>query len=138
MSDLEAGLPGPFAEALAHLRSQRDAGARIDAVKDNFAYVWVGDIAKNEPSEAQGGWIRLPLVFPCANPHGLVTREALKGAAGGNVTDAYNPGHEMCGPVSSLGGGHYYSWTWGDAPPLRSPQDIVGVVQWYERRIRKG
>lgn len=138
MSDLEAGLPQPFAEGLAYLRSQRDPGARIDAIKDNFAYVWVGNIAKNDPSEALGGWIRLPLAFPHANPHGFVTSEALKGAGGGNVADGYNQGHDMCGPVGSLGGAHYYSWTWENAPPSRSPQDITGVVQWYERRIRKG
>ncbi len=138
MSDLEAGLPQPLAEALAHLRSQRDSEARIDAVKENFAYVWVGNIAKNDPSEASGGWIRLPLAFPHANPHGFVTREALKKVGEGNVTDGYNPGHDMCAPVGSLGGAHYYSWTWENAPPLRSPQDIVGVVQWYERRIRRG
>lgn len=138
MSDLEAALPPPFAEALAYLRSQRDGEVRIDAIKDNFAYVWIGGIAKNQPSEERGGWIRLPLTFPHANPHGLVTREALKGAGEGNVTDSYNAGHDMCAPVRPLGAAHYYSWTWENAPQLRSPHDIVGVVQWYERRIRKG
>ena len=78
MSDLEAGLPEPFVEALGYLRSQRDSKARIDAIKDNFAYVWVDNIAKNDPSEVSGGWVRLPLAFPHANPHGFVTREALK------------------------------------------------------------
>ena len=138
MTSPEADLPQPFVEALEHLRATRDAEARIDAIKDNFAYIWVGNIAKNQGSETKGAWIRLPLAFPYANPHGLVTREALKKAGEGNVTDGYNQGHEMCAPVASSGGGHYYSWTWENAPALRSPQDIVGVVQWYERRIRKG
>ena len=138
MSGMEDGLPPPFAEALAHLRSNRDGGVRIDAIKDNFAYAWIGDMAKNQSSEEPGGWIRLPTAFPYANPHGLVTREALKTAGGGNVSDGYNAGHDMCAPVRTLGGAHYYSWTWENAPQLRSPQDIVGVVQWYERRIRKG
>ncbi len=138
MSGLEGQLPPPFAEAIAHLRSQRDAEARIDAIQDNFAYVWVGNIVKNDQSETSGGWIRLPLAFPHANPHGFITREALKRAGNGTVTDGYNQGHDMCKPVGSLGGAHYYSWTWENAPPLRLPADIVGVVQWYERRIRKG
>ena len=138
MSELERGLPQPFAEALAYLRLHRDNLARIDAIKDNFAYIWIGNIAKNEPSETPGGWIRLPLAFPNANPHGFVTREALKKTGQGIVADGYNPNHDTCAPVSALGGAHYYSWTWENAPALRSPQEIVGVVQWYERRIRKG
>jgi len=138
VSDLEASLPPPFAEALAYLRSRPDGEVRIDAIQDNFAYVWIGTLAKNQSSEEPGGWIRLPLAFPHANPHGLVTREAVKRACGANVTDGYNAGHDMCAPVRALGGTHYYSWTWANAPQLRSPQEIVGVVQWYERRIRNG
>lgn len=138
MSDLESALPPPVAEALAHLRSLRDGEVRTDAIQDNFVYVWVDSLTKNRSSEEPGGWIRLPLAFPHANPHGLVTREALKSAGEGNVADGYNAGHDMCIPVRPLGGGHYYSWTWENGPQLRSPQDIVGVVQWYERRIRKG
>jgi hypothetical protein len=138
VSELEAGLPQPFAEALQHLRSKKDAEARIDAIRDNFAYIWVGNMAKYDRSELSGGWIRLPLAFPHANPHGFITREALKRNGGGNVMDGYNQGHDMCAPVASVGGAHYYSWTWENAPALRLPQDIVGVVQWYERRIRNG
>jgi len=138
VSGLEDALPPPFAEGLAHLRSRRDGEVRIDAIKDNFAYVWIGDMAKNQSSEEPGGWIRLPTAFPYANPHGLVTREALKTLGGGNVSDGYNAGHDMCVAVLPLDGAHYYSWTWENAPQLRAPQDIVGVVQWYERRIRKG
>lgn len=134
----EGELPQPFAEALAHLRATRDADARLDAIKDNFAYIWVSNIAKNQKSEAKGGWIRLPLAFPHANPHGFVTCEVLKSEGEGIVTDGHNQGHELCGPVSSLGGGHYYSWTWENSPQPRTPEDIVGVVQWYERRIRRG
>jgi hypothetical protein len=110
----------------------------VDAVQDNFAYIWVGDVAKNGPAEPTGGWVRLPLAFPHANPHGFATREALKNTSGGQVTDGHNPGHDMCIPVRSLGGAHYYSWTWESCPALRSIEDIIGVVQWYERRIRKG
>ena len=138
MSDLESQLPPPFKEALALLRQDRDPDARIDAIEANFAYVWINNLAKNTPAETRGGWIRLPLAFPHANPHGLVTRNALLRAGGGNVTDAYNPGHDTCKPVSSLSGAHYYSWTWDGAPALNSPKDIVAVAQWYERRIRNG
>ncbi len=138
MNDPEAELPPPFAKALACLRSHRDGEVRVDAIKDNFAYVWIGGIAKNQSSEEPGGWIRLPVAFPHANPHGFVTREPLKSAGGGDVTDGHNAGHDMCAPVHPLGGAHYYSWTWENAPQLRSPEDIVGVVQWCERRIRRG
>jgi len=138
VSDLESQLPPLFKEALGLLRQDRDPDARIDAIEANFAYVWINNLAKNTPAEVRGGWIRLPLAFPYANPHGLVTRNALLRAGGGNVTDAYNPAHDTCKPVSSRGGAHYYSWTWEGAPALNSPKDIVGVTQWYERRIRNG
>lgn len=138
MSSIEEFLPKPFLSALAHLRDARDPDAKVEAAKDNFAFVWVNDIRKNTADEKAGGWIRLPLAFPHANPHGLITREALKRRDGSNVTDAYNPGHDICKPVSALGGAHYYSWTWQGAPSLRSPEDIIAVVQWYERRIRNG
>ena len=136
MSSLEESLPPPFAVALSHLRTQRDPQAKIEAIDSNFAYVWVGNISKNTSNEQPGAWIRLPLAFPHANPHGLVTREALKRKDGGNVADAYHGDHDTCKPVRSAGGAHYYSWTWEGAPAIRSPEDIIGVVQWYERRIR--
>lgn len=138
MNELESQLPPPFKEALAILRQNRDPDARVDAIDANFAYVWINNLAKNRPAETRGGWIRLPLAFPYANPHGLVTRDALLRSNGDNVADAYNPGHDTCKPVSSNGGAHYYSWTWEAAPGLNSPKDIVGVAQWYERRIRNG
>jgi hypothetical protein len=138
MSSLESQLPPPFKEALALLRQRRDPDARIDAVDSNFAYIWINNLAKNTSGEARGGWIRLPLAFPHANPHGLVTRDALMRGNGSTVADGHNPGHDMCKPVSSMGGAHYYSWTWAGAPPLNSPEDIIGVTQWYERRIRNG
>ena len=138
MSSLEGSLPPPFAESLAYLRARRDADARVDAIDANFAYIWVSNILKNDQNEPPGGWIRLPLAFPYANPHGLVTKVALKRRNEGTVADGHNAGHDMCKPVSSMGGAHYYSWTWEGAPPLRLPQDILGVVQWYERRIRNG
>jgi len=138
VSSLEESLPGPFAAALADLRKGRDPEAKVEAIKDNFAYVWVSNIAKNRSEEQLGGWIRLPLAFPSANPHGLVTRDALKRGDGGVVADAYHANHDTCVPVRAAGGAHYYSWTWDGAPPLRSPEDIIAVVQWYERRIRNG
>lgn len=138
MSSLEESLPTPFVAALEHLRKVRDADAKVAAIKDNFAYVWVNNIAKNTSAEQPGGWIRLPLAFPHANPHGLVTRDALKRRDGGNLGDAYHGNHDICEPVRTLGGAHYYSWTWDGAPALRSPEDIIGVVQWYERRVRNG
>lgn len=138
MSDLESRLPPPLQEALLFLRGVRDAGARVDSIQDNFAYIWISNLAKNTTAESRGGWVRLPLAFPHANPHGLITREGLMRRDGGSVIDGYNPGHDMCNPVRALGGCHYYSWTWEGAPPLTSTQDIVGVVQWYERRIRNG
>ena len=130
--------PQPFRQALEYLTAKRGEGVRIDAISGNFAYVWIPDLAKNTTEEKKGGWIRLPLAFPYANPHGLITSEALKRSTGENVPDGYNPGHEMCAPVSALGGAHYYSWTWDAAPQLRHLEDIVGVAQWYERRIRNG
>ena len=133
-----ADVPAPLAQTLAYLRTLRNCEVRVDAIKDNFAYVWVADIAKANSSESPGGWLRLPLAFPHANPHGFVTREALKNACGASVTDGYNPGHDTCAPVGSFGGAHYYSWTWENCPALSRPEDIAGVVQWYERRIRKG
>jgi hypothetical protein len=138
VTELEEGLPEPLKQALQHLRSKRGCDVRVDAVQDNFAFIWVSNVAKNGSAEPSGVWIRLPLVFPHANPHGLVTREAVKNSTGAQVTDGHNPGHDMCKPVSSVGGAHYYSWTWQNCPALTSIEDIVGVVQWYERRIRNG
>jgi hypothetical protein len=134
----ESTLPGPFQLAIAHLRSRRVKEVRVDAVADNFAYVWVEDLEKASNEQPQGGWLRLPTGFPHVNPHGLITREPLKLLNGSNNSDGHNPGHDMCNPVRDKGATQYYSWTWQDCPQIRCPEDILGVVQWYERRIRKG
>jgi len=131
-------VPGPLGAALSYLREQRQTRPRVDVVTDNFAYVWIPDLRKADSAQAPGGWIRLPTAFPFGNPHGLVTVEPLRRKAGGLVTDAHHPGHDMCKPVASLGGAHYYSWTWKDCPAIQDPKDILGVVQWYERTIRNG
>lgn len=128
--------PAPFRGALEALQKVKEA--EVQAISGNFAYIWIPSIPKNTENESTGGWIRLPLAFPCANPHGLVTRAALKRSDGQQVTDGHNPGHEMCAPVRDRGGEHYYSWTWEGGPTIKKPEDIIGVVQWYERRIRKG
>jgi hypothetical protein len=134
----ESSLPTPFRIALEHLREKKQAETHVDAVCNNFAYVWVSNLQKANAGAPPGGWIRLPTAFPFGNPHGLVTTEPLKREDGSPVTDAHHPNHDMCKPVQSLGGANYYSWTWQDCPPLQDPRDIVGVLQWYERRIRRG
>lgn len=131
-------VPGPLEEALSYLGAKRQVEVRVDAISDNFAYVWVADLQKSDSTQAPGGWIRLPTAFPFGNPHGLVTIEPLKRRDGALVTDAHNPGHDVCKPVRDLGGAHYYSWTWKDCPAIQDPKDILGVVQWYERNIRNG
>jgi len=139
----ESTLPEPLRKAIAILRERRMSGARVDAVDGNFAYVWLPairfDPTKYPQPHERPVWIRVPLQFPVANPHGMVTANPLnpiqdhpiKGAS----TDA-----GMCAPVSSLGAHNYYSWTWsgeiGPGPALNSPEDILEVVTWYERRIR--
>lgn len=119
------------------------AGVRVDATKDNFVYVWLPTVAfdasKYPPPLTRGLWIRIPLQFPYANPHGIVTTVPLN-PKDGHVVKGHNPNHDMCTPVRGLGGIHYYSWTWsgelGNGPQLRNPGDIVEVVSWVERRIR--
>jgi hypothetical protein len=130
-------LPTPLLIALEHLRQQgRDP--RVDAVDGNFAYIWIPDLQKPTAEQSPGGWIRLPTSFPYGNPHGLVTIDPLKREADALVSEGHHPRHDMCKPVCALGGANYYSWTWLGCPELRVSEDIVGVVQWYERRARKG
>lgn len=131
-------VPGPLEAALSYLCEKRQIEVRVDAISDNFAYVWIPDLQKSTSTQVPGGWIRLPTAFPFGNPHGLVTIEPLKRRDGALVTDAHNPGHDVCKPVRDLGGVHYYSWTWKDCPAIQDPKDILGVVQWYERNIRNG
>ena len=140
----ESGLPAPIQEALRILRTERMEGIRVDAIVDNWIYLWLPDISFDENKypapHRRGLWVRLPLQFPFANPHGLVTMESLNPIDGHGVK-GHNPNHETCGPVRSLGGVHYYSWTWsgelGQGPTLRNPNDILGVIAWIERRIRQ-
>ena len=131
-------LPVPLQTALRHLELNRGCEIRVDAMVDNFAYEWIPDLKKAVADDAPGGWVRLPGSFPFGNPHGLVTTTPLMSRGGANVSDGHNPGHDMCKPVSSKGGANYYSWTWQDCPAIERCEDIVGVVQWYERRIRNG
>jgi hypothetical protein len=133
-----ASLSTPFLLALGHLQTNGRPGVRVDSVCENFAYVWIGDLQKQKIDEKPGGWIRIPTAFPFGNPHGLITIAPLTRQDGTLVADGHNPGHQMCNPVQVLGGAHYYSWTWQDCPTIRDPQDIIGVLHWYERRIRRG
>ena len=137
MVDLEI-LPAALQAAVKELQTNGRAGVRLDAVSDNFAYIWIGDLEKQTANEKAGGWLRIPTVFPFANPHGLITIEPLLRMDGTLVPDGHNPGHQMCSPVQPLGAANYYSWTWQDCPEIHGPEGIVGVLHWYERRIRKG
>ncbi len=140
----ESGLPDLFREALGTLRAERMDGVRVDAVVDNWAYVWLPDVVFDEEHypapNRRGVWVRVPLQFPFANPHGIVTQDPLN-PLDGHAVKGHNPNHQTCEPVKSLGGSHYYSWTWsgelGQGPTLRVPRDILGVVAWVERRIRQ-
>lgn len=132
-----SSLPVPLQQALMYLCQDRSCHPRVDAVCNNFAYIWIPDMQKSTTDQETGGWIRLSTAFPFGNPHGLVTIEALKRIDGTLVTDGHNPGHEMCEPVKALGGANYYSWTWQDCPAIEQSKDIIGVVHWYERRVRR-
>src|SRR6266566_4189192 len=139
----ESTLPEPIRTALDILRKSHSPDARADALHDNWVYVWLPSVHMDEekfpaPHE-RGLWVRLPLQFPFALPHGIVTKDPLL-ATDGHAVKGHNPGHEMCNPVREIGGAHYYSWTWngelGQGPTLRSADDILEVVHWVERRIR--
>jgi hypothetical protein len=136
-------LPAPMREAVVCLRSGRMPGVKVDAVKDNFAYLWLPDVifdfARYGAPNRRGLWVRLPMAFPLLNPHGIVTKGPLNPISPHPIKgETQDPG--MCEPVLSLGGTHYYSWTWagelGEGPKLNVPSDIQGVVSWIERRIR--
>ena len=139
----ESTLPEPIQRALSVLRATIMPEARADAVHDNWVYVWLPQVhveeAKFPPPNERGLWVRIPMQFPFAQPHGIVTKEPLV-PTDGHAVKGHNAGHEMCNPVGPIGGGHYYSWTWsgelGQGPALRSADDILEVVNWVERRIR--
>ena len=117
-------------------------GARVDAIADNFAYVWLPEVqfdsTKYPAPHERGLWIRIPVQFPQANPHGVVTLDPIL-PLDGHAIRGHNPGHPTCGPVANAGGKHYYSWTWsgeiGQSPLLTSPHDILLVAAWLQRRI---
>ena len=136
-------LPAGLEEAIRILRSDLMPEARVDAVVDNFAYLWLPNVrfaeSKYPEPHQRGLWIRIPIQFPHANPHGIITPDQMI-PLDGHAIKGHNPGHEMCNPVVKAGGKHYYSWTWsgeiGPGPLLTSSHDIVLVVPWIERRIR--
>jgi len=140
----ESGLPAPVQEALTFLRKERMEGARVDALADNWIYVWLPDVrfdaSRYPPPLSREMWVRIPVQFPFANPHGIITKEPLN-PLDGHTVKGHNPNHDMCGPVRSLGGAHYYSWTWageiGPNPSLRVSSDILVVIAWIERRLRQ-
>lgn len=138
------GLPSLLQQALDYLKKERMSDARVDSVADNWAYVWLPEVNFDElkypPPLTRGLWVRIPVQFPFANPHGVITKEPINPIDGHQIK-GHNPNHPMCAPVQKLGGVHYYSWTWsgelGAGPSLCSPKDILGVVAWVERRIRQ-
>ena len=141
----EDTLPTPFKDALKILRSDRMPDARVDAIQANWAYLWLPDVKVDQfkfpPPETRGMWVRLPVQFPHANPHGIITKEALV-PSDGHIVKGQNENHDTGKPVAHLGGRFYYSWTWsgqemGNGPSLQTPADIVVVVTWIESRIRK-
>lgn len=140
----ESQLPELLVEALHILRTERSEDVRVDAIVDNWVYIWLPNVVVDEskyPSpNTRGLWVRIPIQFPHANPHGIITIEPLN-PVDGHVIKGHNPNHGMCNPVKPIGGCHYYSWTWsgelGKSPPLRKPSDISAVVAWVERRIRQ-
>lgn len=131
-------------EALKALRKERMPGTQVEAVVDNWVYLWLPEVnfdaSKYPPPLVRGLWVRIPAQFPFANPHGIITKERIN-PIDGHPIKGHNPNHDMCAPVRNLGGAHYYSWTWsgelGPGPSLRTPGDILGVVAWVERRIRQ-
>ncbi len=135
-------LPELFCQAIEIVHEAMPE-ARVDAVADNWAYVWLPEILFDAPTypepHIRGLWIRLPIQFPNVNPHGLVTESPIN-PVDGHAVKGHNPGHEICNPVIELGGRHYYSWTWsgelGPSPQLSSPKDIIAVISWIRRRIR--
>lgn len=140
----ESQLPALLREALQILRAERMDNTRVDAIVDNWIYLWLPNVVFDEtkypPPHSRSLWVRIPLQFPFANPHGIITAEPLN-PIDGHPIKGHNPNHDMCAPVRSLGGSQYYSWTWsgeiGTGPSLRNPRDILGVISWVERRIRQ-
>jgi len=141
MADLTA-LPEPFRLGFEALRARCPA-AHVECVQDNFAYVWIEPIHFPDtifpaPHE-RGCWVRIPLLFPNAQPHGIITKEQIVRIDGRQLQGAAGK-HEICNPVLAVGASYYYSWTWngtlGQGPPLRMPSDMRMVIEWVERRIQ--
>jgi len=138
----EAALPAALREALGVLRQNGLTDTRVDAVQDNWAYIWLPEVEVDQvrypPPSKRGLWVRIPVQFPHANPHGVVTIEPLV-PKDGHTPKRQNEAHETAKPVAGLGGRFYYSWTWsgdiGQGPPLNAPGDILEVVAWVSRRI---
>lgn len=139
----ESALPLPLREALEYLRSNGMPDVHVDALSDNFAYVWLPTIAfgaeKYPEPHRRGLWVRIPVQFPLVNPHGIVTKGRLDPIVAHAIKgESQDP--NMIRPVQDLGGTFYYSWTWsgelGEGPRLEGSSDIAGVVSWVERRIR--
>ena len=136
-------IPAGLEEAIRILQTELMPEARVDAVVDNFVYLWLPkvrfDESKYPEPHLRGLWIRIPIQFPHANPHGIVTPDPIV-PLDGHAIKGHNPGHDLCRPVSTSGGKNYYSWTWsgeiGPGPLLTSSRDILLVVPWIERRIR--
>lgn len=136
-------MPEQLQQAIDFLHHELMSDARVDAIADNWVYVWLPRIefdgAKYPEPHMRPVWIRIPIQFPNVNPHGIVTPDPII-PLDGHPVKGHNPGHETCNPVASFGGKHYYSWTWsgelGPGPQLASPRDILKVVSWIERRIR--
>ena len=139
----ELSVPEPLRTAVGILQKRSMPGATVDAVAGNWAYLLLPDIrfpsAKYPAPNVRAVWIRLPVQFPLAFPHGVVTKEPIT-KLDGSTAKGHNVGGEMCAPVAGKGGAFYYSWTWsgelGQGPALDSPEDITKVIAWVERRVR--
>jgi hypothetical protein len=139
----ELSVPEPLRTAVEILQKKLMPGVTVDSVSGNWAYVMLPEIrfpaATYPPPNVRPVWIRLPIQFPLALPHGVVTKEPITKHDGTNAK-GHNVGGDMCAPVAGKGGSFYYSWTWsgelGQGPALNSPEDITKVVAWVERRIR--
>jgi len=135
-------LPEHFRAGFEALK-KRCPEARVDAIKDNFVYIWLEPIyispTEFKDPRPSGVWVRIPIQFPNAQPHGVITLHPLLRTDGRPLNGSAGR-HEICGPVADRGGVNYYSWTWngnlGQGPALLRPSDMAMVFEWVERRIR--